>query len=227
MPKFSKIEITKGKTSHWPLQHFYTYFWSPPTLTMPPAAKKKKLKHKGGNSTLSLTQTPPVVVPDVASMARTTNASAIAQLPTREVSTAAAVLSQFSMRKGVPVAATATPLQMVVVTGARTPSVSNSDYTTVELYEVLRQKGRMGDDDILHQDLVMYVRNDLFPKLKFFMHKSQLLYSAVDDTICYQICADLGLSETRACSWWEKNKQKIAKTLKKAVKKNWKIFCQM
>jgi hypothetical protein len=179
---------------------------------MPPPAKKKP-KHKGDKSTSTLKRPPPIVVPEVASVTRLTNAPAIAQLPAREVSTAAAALSQFSMRTGVPVAAAATPLQMVVVTGARTPSVSNSDYTTAELYEVLRQKGRMGDDDMLHQDLVMYVRNDLFPKLKFFMHKSQLLYSAVDDTICYQICADLGLSETRACSWWEKNKQKIAKTL--------------
>jgi hypothetical protein len=49
--------------------------------------------------------------------------------------------------------------------------------------------------------------------LKFFMDSRQLTYSTAEDTICYKICTDLGLSEMRAASWWEANKLQIAKTL--------------
>ena len=116
-------------------------------------------------------------------------------------------LATFSLKTGNP-----NPLQEVVILN-NTPSVGTSDYTSSELYEVLRKKGRMGSESMLLKDLVMYVRNDLFPKLKFIMHSKQLTFSVSPDTICYQICADLGLTEMRASAWWELHKHKLLKTL--------------
>jgi hypothetical protein len=119
-------------------------------------------------------------------------------------------LATFSLKTGNP--NIPPPLQEVVILN-NTPSVGTSDYTSSELYEVLRKKGRMGSESMLLKDLVMYVRNDLFPKLKFIMHSKQLTFSVSPDTICYQICADLGLTEMRASAWWELHKHKLLKTL--------------
>jgi hypothetical protein len=105
------------------------------------------------------------------------------------------------------------PLQMLVVTNEPTPSVGTSDVTSAELYELLRKKGRMGDDIMLHKDLVLYVRNDLFPKLKFIMDTRQLMFTTAVNSICYQICSELGFEGIKAAEWWEKYKNKVAKTL--------------
>jgi hypothetical protein len=119
-------------------------------------------------------------------------------------------LSVFSMKTG---AGQGPPLHEVVVHSGNTPSVVTSEYTSSELYEIIRKKGRMGSEAMLVKDLVMFVRNDLFPKLKFFMHSRQLMFSTATDTICYQICSDLGLTEMRASAWWELHKNKMVKTL--------------
>ena len=58
-------------------------------------------------------------------------------------------------------------------------------------------------------DLLTYVRNELFQKLKFFMDARQLMFSSMKDTICYQICRDMKVKEIHLAAWWELYKHKI------------------
>jgi hypothetical protein len=120
-------------------------------------------------------------------------------------------LTTFSIKSGNPIHRP--PLGEVVI-NPNTSSVVSSEYTSSELYETLRKKGRMGSESaMLLKDLVLYVRRDLFPKLKFIMHSKQLAFSTAPDTICFKICSDLGLAEMRASAWWELHKNKLVKTL--------------
>lgn len=82
-----------------------------------------------------------------------------------------------------------------------------------EWFETCRKKGRLASDSIHDFDLITYVRNELFSKLKFIMDARQLVFSESKDTICYQICRDIKVKESRAASWWEIYKNKIVQTL--------------
>ena len=102
----------------------------------------------------------------------------------------------------------------VVVNPDEARSVTTSEtLTSGDFYEELRKKGRMGSASMLDCDLVSYVRNDLFPKLKFVMDKRQLQFSNEKDSICFQICSDLGLTGPRASAWWEIYKNKLVSKL--------------
>jgi hypothetical protein len=119
------------------------------------------------------------------------------------------VSSQFNMKTAQP-----TVPNEVVVNPDEARSVTTSEtLTSGDFYEELRKKGRMGSASMLDCDLVSYVRNDLFPKLKFVMDKRQLQFSTEKDSICFQICSDLGLTGPRASAWWEIYKNKLVSKL--------------
>ena len=92
-------------------------------------------------------------------------------------------------------------------------SLETSSNSCGEWYETIRQHSKIGGEAILASDLIAYVRNDLFPKLKFFMDNRQLMFSNESNTICYQICKDMGLREEKKAQWWEMYKTKIVQTL--------------
>ena len=78
---------------------------------------------------------------------------------------------------------------------------------------MIHQHRKLGGEAILASDLIVYVRNDLFPKLKFVMNNRQLMFATESNTICYQICKDMGLREEKKTQWWEMYKTKIVQTL--------------
>ena len=80
-------------------------------------------------------------------------------------------------------------------------------------FETCRKKNRLGNDSMHDVDLITYVRNELFPKLKFVMDARQLMFSSSNNTICYQICRDMKVKEIRSVAWWELYKNKIVQTL--------------
>ena len=84
-----------------------------------------------------------------------------------------------------------------VVLQSETQSLGLSVNPCAEWYESIRVKRRLGDEMILVCDLITYVRNSLFPRLKFFMDPRQLMYSNEVNTICYQICKDMGIREEK------------------------------
>jgi hypothetical protein len=155
--------------------------------------------------------TAPIFIPDVPRVVAN-QATAVASSTQPPVSSGLSETPRvFSTRTGGTL--TEPPIPHVLVPHNTTPSVTTSEYTSAELYEVLRKKGRMGSESMLASDLVSFVRIDLFPKLKFFMDSRQLMFSTAKDSICYQICTDLGLTAMRAAAWWELYKNKIVKTL--------------
>lgn len=100
--------------------------------------------------------------------------------------------------------------EVEVTTTETTGSLTNS---CADWYETLRIKGRMGDETMLEIDLVSYVRGELFPKLKFIMDPRQLTFNTNTNSICYQICHDMGLKKHRYAKWWELYKIKIVQIL--------------
>ena len=63
-------------------------------------------------------------------------------------------------------------------------------------------------------DISNYVRNDLFPSLKFIMSDKQLQYSPDTSSLCTLICVAMGLHDpTAAVTWWERYKNMIAYVL--------------
>jgi hypothetical protein len=80
--------------------------------------------------------------------------------------------------------------------------------------EMCQLNGRMDNEAIMKKDLMEYVRYELFPKLKFFMGKTQLTYSPEPKSICGLICTKMGLIQPKAAvSWWERYKDMIADVL--------------
>ena len=80
-------------------------------------------------------------------------------------------------------------------------------------YELCRANGRQGSAEMMTTEVVTYVRNDLFPKLKFFMHKKHMVFSNDPKSLCFQICNGMGVPESHACAWWEEYKMKVLETL--------------
>jgi hypothetical protein len=120
--------------------------------------------------------------------------------------------TMFSVRTG-KVATPEVPPEVVLRPVESRSIGSNETNNCGELYEELRRKGRMGSESMLACDLVSYVRNDLFTKLKFIMDPRQLMYSTSKNSICYQICNDMGLTDGRAAAWWELYKNKLVANL--------------
>jgi hypothetical protein len=122
-------------------------------------------------------------------------------------------LTQFSTLTGLPTHQAPESVVTDVTMTAEGASMHGTTNTPGDWFEVIRQKGRMGSESMLNVDLVAYVRNELFPKLKFFMDPRQLMFSTATNSICYQICNDMGLKKERSASWWELYKHKIVQTL--------------
>jgi hypothetical protein len=81
-------------------------------------------------------------------------------------------------------------------------------------FETCQRSGRMDNDEALVKDISQYVRNELFPKLKFIMSKKQLNYASNGTTLCSLICKDFGmLDDTTAVAWWERFKGMMADVL--------------
>ena len=81
-------------------------------------------------------------------------------------------------------------------------------------FEACHKKSCLGYEYSLHDmDLLTYVHNELFPKLKFFMDAHQLMFLSMKDTMCYQICRDMKVKEICSAAWWELYKTKIVQTL--------------
>ena len=117
----------------------------------------------------------------------------------------------FSMQSGAVASRSVRSVPDVV---AVTPSDQRSAGTSdADWYDQCRKKGLRGSDAMLECDLVVYVRAELFPKLKFIMDPRQLVYSTAKTSICLQICKDMGLKDSRAAQWWELYKNKINSTL--------------
>ena len=76
---------------------------------------------------------------------------------------------------------------------------------------MIRQHRKLGGEAILASDLIVYVRNDLFPKLKFVMNNRQLMFATESNTICYQICKDMGLRKEKKRSGGKCTKQQLSK----------------
>jgi hypothetical protein len=80
-------------------------------------------------------------------------------------------------------------------------------------YEFCRKVGKLAGGQMAAVDLIGYVRTELFPKLKFFMDKRQLVFSGERGTICDLICRGMSVGDGRAAEWWETYKLLILKTL--------------
>jgi hypothetical protein len=72
----------------------------------------------------------------------------------------------------------------------------------------------MDNKDMLEKDISRYVRTELFPKLKFVMHKTWLVFSTDPVTLCALICKDFGMVKpTTAAAWCERYKGMMADVL--------------
>jgi hypothetical protein len=60
----------------------------------------------------------------------------------------------------------------------------NVEHESKLWFEVCQRNGRMDNKDMLEKDISRYVRTELFPKLKFVMHKTQLVFSSDPVTLC-------------------------------------------
>jgi hypothetical protein len=92
-------------------------------------------------------------------------------------------------------------------------SVANSGCTPAEMFNHYGYLGRNGSGMMSPGDLTTYVRNTLFPKVKFLMDPKQLMFTNETDTICYHIWNELGINKDCAQLWWENNKNKISGTI--------------
>jgi hypothetical protein len=80
--------------------------------------------------------------------------------------------------------------------------------------EALQNQGRLDNDKIVKKDIIGFVRNDLFPKLKFIIRKQQLEYSPFENSICGKICAALGMKNAApSVTCWERHKNMIVDVL--------------
>jgi hypothetical protein len=132
--------------------------------------------------------------------------------PVAATSTASRAIP-FNFRTGQVVVQPATTVPTVVELNNDGGTAGSSSNNCAEWYEHCRKKGRMGSDAMLRGELVAFVRNHLFAKLKFFMDPRQLLFSADEHTICYQICHEMNLMGSRAVTWWELFKHVIVQAL--------------
>lgn len=119
---------------------------------------------------------------------------------------------QFSWKSGRPIG-DGVPNVVAVLPQREQPSTTGSETQSSEWYESIRLKGLRSKDSMQALDLVAYVRQDLFPKLKFIMDERQLLYTDDKKTICQKIMDDMGVIETRRQSWWELYKNTILRRL--------------
>ena len=97
--------------------------------------------------------------------------------------------------------------------GSGNVSMETSENPSREWFEKCRKNGLMTNDKWMSLDLDRYVRNDLFPTLKFFMDKKQLNYTTDETSICWQICTEMELKKDRAEVWWNNFKGRIVKIL--------------
>jgi hypothetical protein len=190
---------------------------------MPPKKSKRPGGAQGGRSTKAAKspheerQDPQVAVVGVGGAGdvhRNNPVDATAMpTPTRLGKVAASTTTTtFSLRTGAQPRGTSIP--GVVEVGKENSSTCTSNATpSRDWFEACRKSGRMGCDSMLSSDLVAYVRNDLFPKLKFIMDAKQLNFSTEMSSICYRICTEMGLVEPWASQWWEQYKKKILETL--------------
>jgi hypothetical protein len=120
---------------------------------------------------------------------------------------------QFSWKSGRPTQNEVPTIVAVLPEREQPSTTGGSDTQSSEWYESIRLKGLRSKDSMQALDLVAYVRQDLFPKLKFIMDERQLLYTEDKKTICQKIMDDMGVIETRRQSWWELYKNTILKRL--------------
>jgi hypothetical protein len=59
------------------------------------------------------------------------------------------------------------------------------------------------------------VRNNLFPRWKFFTDRRQVVFNDKEGGIVLKICNDLNVSVKGRSTWWELNKDTIVRTLNK------------
>jgi hypothetical protein len=80
--------------------------------------------------------------------------------------------------------------------------------------EALQSQGRLDNNKMVKKDIIGFVCNDLFPKLKFIMGKQQLEYSLFENSICGKICPALGMkTAATAVTCWERHKNMFADVL--------------
>jgi len=96
--------------------------------------------------------------------------------------------------------------------GKANDTVDDTTDNPSEWYETCCQYGKRGGASLL-SDVTMYVRTELFPKLKFIMSPHQLQYSSEETSICYQICCGIGVVDNQRSRGWEAYKSKILETL--------------
>jgi hypothetical protein len=150
----------------------------------------------------------------VMAVATGNNQGVTSQPPSLASSSVPTTKKSFSIVTGL--ARTTNAPMSVVEIQQPTASVSEptGDHPSKSWFEALQDNGRMTNDDALVKDLNAYVRNTLFPKLKFFMGKQQMVYSPEENTICGKICNGVGMTDPKlAVSWWEHYKDMIADIL--------------
>jgi hypothetical protein len=120
----------------------------------------------------------------------------------------------FSLNSGIQRIQTAPPSVVVVAPDGGTNTGVGVEHPSKTWFEACQRNGRLDNEVMLAKDINVYVRYELFPKLKFIMNNNQLNYSTERNTICGLICADMGMDEPKAAvSWWETYKSMIADVL--------------
>jgi hypothetical protein len=140
----------------------------------------------------------------------TTTTTTVADMPTIfNVKTGMPVSGASSARVSVPA------IVNVGETGSAASGLvpGSQQYGTREWYQLLQEKSSLGGVEQITIQLVTYVRNELFPKLKFFMNAKQLSFSAEKDSLCYHICQGMNVNKDYAMDWWDEFKNKILATL--------------
>jgi hypothetical protein len=106
------------------------------------------------------------------------------------------------------------PIVVNVVPPPVTHAAVNADHESKVWFEMCQRNGRMDNNDMLEKDISRYVRTEWFLKLKFIMHKTQLVFSSDPVTLCALICKDFGMVDpTTAAAWWERYKGMMADVL--------------
>jgi len=96
----------------------------------------------------------------------------------------------------------------------REEDVRSAVTDSISLYNP-EQKNLKKEEHYRKMQLQEYVRNNLFPKWKFFTDRTQVIFNDKEGGIVIKICNDLNVSVKGRSTWWELNKDTIVRTLNK------------
>jgi len=98
-------------------------------------------------------------------------------------------------------------------TPAKSTNTDVTDLSSVTDPFVYSSKNQMRADEIMKNQLTLFVRKDLFPMWKFFTHPKQLEYTENQNTVCQWICNTLNIPKNQKQDWWREKKGLIVSML--------------